>query len=253
MAILEPFSQLLATATHCTAHHSVPLTAREGDGAALDSDGTLHLLRDAPPGLPWAEAAFVKIDPAPFQDLMENAKANERDYQRALAEFKEAGAPLRASAAMWAYLLSLEEVTFGIHLHPLEVCQILCSPRARQFADRRTSPGEVLGAGGSAVLVPYGDPGLEFARDVKRRITLWRGRFKDVQPILYIQNHGVVLLGNEVGPVVNRFEDIARHARVFAGAAALGGPVYLTPTNIEKLQRAYGLPVYGAIAAENSH
>jgi len=241
----DPEDQLLATAQQATAHWTQPLTPREGDGAANGGDGKIILKKQGSDVLPWKDDAFCEIDPAPLLELIEDPKADERVYARTLEEFHQAGAPLLPSAAAWAYLLSLEEVRFGIHLQPLNICQILCSPRARQFADRRTSPNEVTSTGGAAVLVPYSDPGIEFARDLKRKVVYWRSRFKEVPAILFYQNNGIVLLGGAVEDVIRRLDDLSRHAQIFVGAAMLGGPVFLTPTNVEKLQRSHGLPLFG--------
>ena len=51
-------------------------------------------------------------------------------------------------------------VRYAIHIHPLIVDQITASPRARQFADRRTVHNEVLALGASSLLVNYMEPGL---------------------------------------------------------------------------------------------
>jgi len=244
---------LLKVAEQCWEHWSQPLTPREGDGAANSGEGKILLKKFDRHSKPWTAEDFCEIESAPMLEMIDDQKANERDYQRLLQDYSEAGAPLQASAAAWVYLLSLEEVQFGIHLHPLPICQILCSPRARQFADRRTSPAEVTGTGGASVLVPYSDPGLDFARDLKRKVVFWRSRFKDVPPILYFQNNGVVLLGGDPKELLFRLEDITRHAQIFVGAAMLGGPVFLTPTNVEKLHRSHGMPLFGvaSLVAEN--
>jgi len=246
----QPEDCLLTVAALCAAHWTQPLTPREGDGAALSSPGHLVIRRTGVVGLPWTSDQFCEIDPAPLLALVDDEKAQERDFQKVLAQFRDAGAPVMESAALWAYLMTLEEVGFGIHLHPMVVTQILCSPRARQFADRRMTPQEVTGTGCASVLVNYADPGLESAREMKRRVVYWRSRFKAVPRILLLANNGIILLGPDVTSLMERLEDLARHAKNFVGASMLGGPVFLTPTNVEKLQRIYGLPVFGVGAPE---
>src|SRR5438045_3230042 len=70
-----------------------------------------------------------------------------------------------------AWLLTLDGVEFVGHTHPISVNQILCSPRARDFAERRTFPDEVVCCGPESVFVPYIDPGLALAREIRDRTT----------------------------------------------------------------------------------
>ena len=62
-------------------------------------------------------------------------------------------------AIFHAYLLTLPNVNFVGHTHPVAVNQVLCSEHARTFARRRTFPDEVVCCGVESVFVPYTDPG----------------------------------------------------------------------------------------------
>ena len=135
-------------------------------------------------------------------------------------------------ALLYAYLFGFEGVTIAAHLHPVEINQITCSPRARQFADRRSVPNEITAFGSSMLLVPYADPGLQLAKEVKRKMILWRDRFKSVPKVVLINNHGMIVLASSLGEMIQTIETTLKAAQVFIGASMLGGPVFLTPTNV---------------------
>ena len=64
-------------------------------------------------------------------------------------------------ALFHAYLLSLPEINFVGHTHAIHINQILCSPRAREFATKKLFPDDIVCCGPASVFVPYTDPGLE--------------------------------------------------------------------------------------------
>jgi len=135
-------------------------------------------------------------------------------------------------ASIYAYLFTFEGIRFAAHTQPVEVNQILCSPRARQFSDRRTYYEEIIACGASSVLVPYLDAGLPLGREVKRKILLWRDRHKIAPKLLLLQNHGMIVLGTTCQEVLRTTEMTVKAAQIFTGAAMLGGPVFLTPSNV---------------------
>lgn len=145
------------------------------------------------------------------------------------------GAP-SVDALLYGYLLSFENVRLCVHVHPVEVDQITASPRARQFSDRRTLPHEVIACGSASLLVPYADPGLPIAREVQRRMVLWRDRYKVTPKLVLIQNHGMFVLGATREDILHTIEMTIKAAQTFIGAAMLGGPVFLTPTNVSQIE-----------------
>ncbi len=141
-------------------------------------------------------------------------------------------------AAIYAYLFTLDGVRFAARTQPIEVSQILCSPRARQFSDRRTYHDEILACGASSVLIPYTEPGLPLAREVKRKIILWRDRNKIAPKLLLLQNYGMMVLGKSREEVARTTDMAVKAAQIFTGAAMLGGPVFLSPDNVVQIESA---------------
>lgn len=149
-------------------------------------------------------------------------------------EGDESAEPCR-DALLFAVLLSMEGVRFAAHVHPIVVDMITASPRGRQFAERRMLFHEALALGATLPLVPYADPGAPLAQEVKRRLSQWRERYQSTTNVILLQNHGVILLGNSAEDVVRTVEMLNKYAEVFVGAAALGGPVFLSPPSVSQV------------------
>lgn len=174
---------------------------------------------------------LVPMDPAKTCALASAAGVPAPEELAAAQLDPEAGAPC-LDALLFAHLLSLDGARFVAHVHPIVVDQITASPRARQFADRRTLFNEALHLGSASLLVPYAEPGLPLAREAQRKIAVWRDRYKSVPRLILVQNHGVILLGNTLREILCALEMLMKYADVFVGASMLGGPVFLTPQQL---------------------
>jgi len=134
-----------------------------------------------------------------------------------------------------AWLLTLENVNFVGHCHPTAVNQVLCSPRARDFAERRLFPDEVVCCGTAGVFVPYTDPGIPLAREIRDRTTLFKKTSGAVPRLILLQNHGIIALGATLQAVLACILMATKAAEIFVGAAALGGPIFMNPKDVERI------------------
>lgn len=156
------------------------------------------------------------------------------------ARSTQAGAPEGvipcADLFLYADLFVNESVRFAAHTQPVAVNQIVCSPRARQFADRRNLPYEIVIAGPASVLVPFSTPGAPLAREARRKLTLWHDRYKTAPKVILIQNHGMIALGATIDEVVMLTEMTVKFAEIFLGAAMMGGPEFLKPVHVSQIE-----------------
>ena len=138
-------------------------------------------------------------------------------------------------ALFHAYLLTLEGVNFVGHTHAIAVNQILCSPRAGEFAEKRIFPDEIVCCGASSVFIPYTDPGLALAKKI-RIFTLEFLKQYNVPPrVILIQNHGIITLGPTSESVLAAMLMAEKAAQIWAGASTIGGPVFLTQENVNRI------------------
>jgi rhamnose utilization protein RhaD (predicted bifunctional aldolase and dehydrogenase) len=134
-----------------------------------------------------------------------------------------------------AWLLTLRDVHFVGHCHPVAANQVLCSPRARDFAERRLFPDEVVCCGPQSVFIPYADPGLPLAREIAERTRSFVEKEGQVPRLILLQNHGVIALGGTPQAVLACLLMATKAAAIFMGAAAMGGPNFLMPQHVERL------------------
>ena len=138
-------------------------------------------------------------------------------------------------AVFHAWLLTLPGVNFVGHTHATSVNQILCSPRARDFAAHRMFPDEIVCCGAASVFVPYTDPGLKLAQAVRRETEAFIQKQQRPPRVILMQNHGLITVGGAWQSVLSATLMAEKAAKVFVGAAALGGPVFFSAENIARI------------------
>ncbi len=174
---------------------------------------------------------------APLITLLERKSLPDAQVEKALLEARVDSAARKPSieAIFHAWLLSLDGVAFVGHCHPVHVNQILCSPRARDFAEHRMFPDEIVFCGPASVYVPYADPGLPLAWQIRERTRDFVREHGVVPRLILLQNHGVIALGGSPQAVLGCLLMAEKAARIFAGAAAMGGPTFLLPQHLERI------------------
>lgn len=138
-------------------------------------------------------------------------------------------------AIFHAYLLTLPDVHFIGHTHPIAVNQLLCSKHARTFAKRRIFPDEVVCCGVESVFVPYADPGLKLAQAIRAAVLAFVRRLARAPRVILLENHGLIALGATPESVLVATLMAVKAAEIFVGAAALGGPRFLTAAQVGRI------------------
>ncbi len=169
--------------------------------------------------------------------LFEKTSLRDSDIEEALLASRVDPSARKPSveALFHAHLLTLPGVEFVGHTHALEVNQILCSARAREFAEHRMFPDEVVCCGAVSVYVPYVDPGVPLAIAMRGRVEEFI-RKRGTQPrVILLQNHGLVTIGKTAPSVLAAMLMEQKAAAIWLGAAALGGPQYLTSEDVDRI------------------
>lgn len=250
---MNPITQDLLTLSHEIGREDRGLAILgEGNTSARLSDDTflvkasgtsLGTLRDD--GL--VECRFSALLP-----LLEKESMTDQEVDDALMASRVDSKARKPSveAVFHAYLLTLPGINFVGHGHATTVNQILCSPRARDFAVNRMFPDEIVCCSVASVFVPYTDPGLKLSQAIRTATDAFVKQHQRQPRVILMQNHGVITLGPTWQSVFSALLMAEKAAKVFVGAAALGGPVFFTPENIARIagrpdeayrQRALGL------------
>src|SRR5207249_61492 len=111
----------------------------------------------------------------------------------------------------------------------IRVNQILCSPLARDFAERRLFPDEIVCCGPASAFVEYTDPGLRLSQAIKREVQHFIEKTSLPPRVILLENHGLITLGGSPNAVKAAMFMADKSAQILIGAAALGGPNFLSP------------------------
>jgi rhamnose utilization protein RhaD (predicted bifunctional aldolase and dehydrogenase) len=183
------------------------------------------------------EADITHCDSEKILKLLDQKKATDTAIDQTLfdARLNLKSKKPSVESIFHAWLLTLESVEYVGHTHPVTVNQILCSPRARDFAEQRIFPDEIVCCGPASVFVPYCDPGLQLAREIRDRTNAFIKQYKTTPRLILLQNHGLIALGPTPNAVLAATLMADKSAAIFAGAASMGGPNHLTPAQVERI------------------
>ncbi|HWA85661.1 MAG TPA: class II aldolase/adducin family protein [Opitutus sp.] len=209
----------------------------EGNTSAREADGTFRV-KASGGNLGTIDAAgLTACRGAGLLALLDVKSADDTSVEQALlASRLDAAAKKPSTEAMFhAWLLTLPEVNFVGHTHPVAVNGVLCSPLAGEFAQRRRFPDEIVCCGEASVLVPYADPGWQLARAIRRETQAFIKKHRRTPRVILLANHGLIAIGPTPAAVLATTLMTEKAARIFLGAAALGRPRPLPPAQVARI------------------
>ncbi|MEW6302458.1 MAG: class II aldolase/adducin family protein [Verrucomicrobiota bacterium] len=176
-------------------------------------------------------------DTAKVLALVEAKSLTDADVDQALLDARIEGQGKKPSieAMFHAWLLQLEGVNYVGHCHPVTVNEILCSPRACDFAEKRMFPDEIVCCGAASVFVSYADPGPPLAREIRDRTNAFMNQQGCLPRLILLQNHGIIALGATPNAVLACLLMAEKAAEIFVGAAAMGGPNFLSSKQVKRI------------------
>ena len=136
-----------------------------------------------------------------------------------------------------AYLLSLPEIAFIGHTHVTTINSILCSAAGWQLMESagRMFPDEIVVCGEGPCCVPYVDPGLPLAREIRSRVEAYIEKYGTYPKTIYMQNHGFIALGKSAKEVVAIHQMADKSARVLLGTMNFGGPQWFSADVVKRI------------------
>ena len=187
--------------------------------------GTLH------------EQDVVECKAGVLLSLLDQTKLSDGEVDGVLmASRMDANAKKPSVEALFhAWFLSLPGIEFVGHTHAPAINGILCSPRAREFAVKRMFPDEIVCCDVESVFVPYTDPGLRLAQAIRKQTGAFIKKYRRPPRVVLLENHGIITLGRTAEAMLAAMLMAEKAATIWAGAAALGGPKYLTAENIARI------------------
>ena len=219
---------------------------REDRGWAILGEGNTSTRLDAETFLVKASGCnlgtlakddLVACRTLPLVSFLDRRSASDQEVDAALYACRvDEGAKKPSVETMFhAYLLSLPGVEFVGHTHAPAVNQILCSPRAREFAQKRIFPDEVVCCGSESLYIPYTDPGLQLARAIRSGTSAYYKRKRVFPRVIVLQNHGIITIGATANSVLAAMMMAEKAASIWIGAAAFGGPKFMSKSQVHRI------------------
>lgn len=178
---------------------------------------------------------FVQVRFKPILAMLDKPPGN-LDAQKAVMQVAKVipDSPRMPSVEVSFHAMLLHECGVQVigHTHPVEVNKIMCSARAQEFAANRLFPDECVLCGPASIFVPYIDPGLPLAIAMRQQVRRYMETWGAPPKVILLANHGLITLGQTPSEVLNITAMCVKAAAVFAGACALGEPVFMSREDI---------------------
>jgi rhamnose utilization protein RhaD (predicted bifunctional aldolase and dehydrogenase) len=180
-------------------------------------------------------ADFVVVSLRRLSDIVDDSQAGDADVARYFDEV-ETEQGMRPSVEALLHVVCVRDAgaTTVAHTHPESVNSLLCSDRADVLAGPPIFPDQVVVIGRRGLLVPYTDPGVVLAREVRRRL-VDHGRQWGMPRVIYLGNHGMVALGSSAGQALQLTEMADKVSRVLAATLSFGEVVPMTEESAERI------------------
>ena len=85
------------------------------------------------------------------------------------------------------------------------------------------------------MFVPYTDPGLKLSQVIRAQTEEHLQEFNSPPRVILLENHGTITLGSTTNAVKAAMLMAQKSAEIFVGAAALGGPNFLSPEDVDRI------------------
>lgn len=184
------------------------------------------------------ERGFVRVSMSKVLPILDKPDAGDADVSWVLhASLLDEGEKRRPSVEtmLHALLLRFPEYRFVAHAHPVYTNMLLCSNRAEEAISGRIFPDQIVSMGHKSVYVPYVDPGLPLAREVRQRLMAYVEQEGMLPRVILMQNHGAIAMGESPKAVLSCLEMTEKASRILVGTYALGGPHFLSEAHVNRI------------------
>jgi rhamnose utilization protein RhaD (predicted bifunctional aldolase and dehydrogenase) len=184
------------------------------------------------------ENTFVLVKREPVMDLLDRGQATDSEIDSVLnaAVVGENKAKPSVETLMHAYFQGIPGVKYVVHTHPISVNSILCSKNAFELLSGRIFPDEIVCCGLEHVFVPYVDPGLTLAKEIRQRCEDYMAVHGRPPRSILMQNHGLIVLSSSTKEALSACKMWVKAATILMNAAMLGGVNYLTPEQAARIE-----------------
>jgi rhamnose utilization protein RhaD (predicted bifunctional aldolase and dehydrogenase) len=189
-------------------------------------------------GVKMAEANsddFVVCEFGALIDLMDDPSTDQATITAALDAGQHGGAHRRGSieTLVHAAVQSLQRTTWVAHTHPTAAVALLSSVHAATAFDQFVYSDEAVVIG-SALFVPYAQPGIDLGRAVLAALRGYHSQHGNLPSLVLMGNHGIVALSDTAEGAEAISLMATKACRVRLDAIAAGGVVPLPAESTAK-------------------
>ncbi len=180
-------------------------------------------------------AGFVGMYFSAVLELLDGPVLTTKDLKAALALARvDPTGTVQPSieVCLHALLLTLGQAKYVGHTHPTAWNSILCSTVAEQASTGRLFPDHVVVCGPAALYIPYTDPGVPLAREVRRRLSEYLDHYHIAPKEIVMQNHGLIALGSTAAEVERVTAMSVKAARILVGTYSVAQPNFMSEADI---------------------
>jgi len=180
---------------------------------------------------------FVQVRISPVLEMLEEKDLSDAEIKQRLAAAKVnlVQPPPSLETPFHALALTLCGANYVGHTHPIALNSILCSVRAYEAFQGWIFSEEILYCGPAIAFVPYADPGLPLAQEVRDVMQRYLKNYGEPPKVILLQNHGMIALGKTAVEVENITAMMVKAARILVGTYMLGGPRFLSERETKRI------------------
>jgi rhamnose utilization protein RhaD (predicted bifunctional aldolase and dehydrogenase) len=210
----------------------------EGNSSARCDDDTFWVKASGTQLRTIEPEGFVQVSFERVLAMLDGPDLNDTEIKEALIDAKAdpaaKGHP-SVETAMHAVCLNLPGVNFVGHTHPSPINMLTCSVAFEEAIKGRLFPDEIVICGPAPVVIPYVDPGLPLAREIRQRINTYMELYGEPPKTILMQNHGFIALAPTAQQVENITAMAVKTARILVGTYALGGPRFMSQEAVNRI------------------
>lgn len=183
-------------------------------------------------------AQFTELNTEQVLKMLESDELSDDEIKEHLSAAKVDSQQLRPSieALFHALAINLCGAFYVGHTHPTAWVGILSSKLAEEASQGRIFTEQINICGPAALYIPYVDPGLPLAREVKDRMLRFIEKYKEPPREILLQNHGIIALGKSPSEVENITAMSVRSAKALQISFTFGGPRFLSQKDVDRIQ-----------------
>jgi len=211
----------------------------EGNTSADLGDGTFLVKSSGCSLSDLDESGVSRVKMAPILSALDDEALDDSGVRSVLESSRADQSPKLPSVETFMHAVCLSEggAKWVGHCHAESVMSVLCSEHGAKPFLSHIFPDAIVVCGRQVAVVPYIDPGLELAREVRRVLREFRAAHRTTPKVILLENHGPVALGASDKEVLNILLMLDKWARVLAGTLALGGPKFLPSAVSERIDQ----------------